>query len=299
MWTATTISRKPRKGGPSRRDPLPHASATEASRPGVTLRLLSYNIQTGIATTRPHHYLTQTWKQVLPHTRFVSNLDRIAGVVAPYDIVALQEVDAGSLRTGFLNQTQYLASQAGFPYWYYQVNRNFGKLARVSLGFLSRLEPTEIWKSRLPGTLPGRSAMVMRFGTGEDSLLFVGIHLALGRYSRRRQIAHLAELVNQYRHVVVMGDMNCEVGSQEMDRLLETTRLRKPNTGMRTFPSWRPHWHLDHILVTDTLTVTHEEVLDQSISDHLPVAMEVVVPAHLLERTAFLSTVRDRSIDSQ
>ena len=129
--------------------------------------------------------------------------------------------------------------------------------------------------------------MIARFGTGADSLLLVGLHLALGRYSRLRQIAYLADMVNQHRHVVVMGDMNCQVGSPEMDRLLETTRLRKPHTGLRTFPSWRPNWHLDHILVTEDLHVTHEEVLDHSISDHLPVAMDVVIPAHILSRYDF------------
>ncbi len=262
----------------------------------MPLRLLSYNIQTGIATTRPHHYLTQTWKQLLPHARRIGNLDRIASIVAPYDIVALQEVDAGSLRTGFVNQTQYLASQAGFPYWYCQINRNFGKLAQVSLGLLSRLEPTEIWKHPLPGTIPGRSAMMARFGTGPEALLFVGIHLALGRYSRVRQLSHLANVINQHRHVVVMGDMNCQGGSAEMDRLLATTRLRKPNTDLCTFPSWRPHWHLDHILVTEALHVTREEVLDQFVSDHLPVAMDVVVPAHILGRHPSVYTPTHRAI---
>jgi len=68
------------------------------------LRLLSYNIQAGIASTRAHHYVTQGWKNVLPHTRSFENLDRIAHVVSDYDVVALQEADAGSMRSYFINQ---------------------------------------------------------------------------------------------------------------------------------------------------------------------------------------------------
>mgnify|MGYP003396207770 FL=1 len=63
------------------------------------LRLLSYNIQAGIASTRAHHYVTQGWKNVLPHTRSFENLDRIAHLESDYDVVALQEADGGSMRS--------------------------------------------------------------------------------------------------------------------------------------------------------------------------------------------------------
>jgi endonuclease/exonuclease/phosphatase family metal-dependent hydrolase len=40
-----------------------------------------------------------------------------------HDIVGLQEADPGSLRSGFTNQTHYLAQRAGFNYWSHQPNR--------------------------------------------------------------------------------------------------------------------------------------------------------------------------------
>ncbi|MGB5306989.1 MAG: hypothetical protein WBO57_12180, partial [Gammaproteobacteria bacterium] len=33
---------------------------------GQRLRLLSYNVQAGISTARYRHYITQSWKHVLP-----------------------------------------------------------------------------------------------------------------------------------------------------------------------------------------------------------------------------------------
>src|SRR3970040_2467574 len=62
------------------------------------LRLLTYNIQTGIATSRYRHYLTHSWKHVLPCAGRRDNLDRIASLVRHYDIVGLQEAEAGSRR---------------------------------------------------------------------------------------------------------------------------------------------------------------------------------------------------------
>ncbi len=79
------------------------------------LQLLSYNIQAGIAGTRYRDYLTQSWQHVLPSARRMTNLDRIARLVSRFDIVGLQEIDAGSLRSGFVNQAEYLAQRAGFP----------------------------------------------------------------------------------------------------------------------------------------------------------------------------------------
>ncbi|MEK7696756.1 MAG: EEP domain-containing protein, partial [Pseudomonadota bacterium] len=66
------------------------------------LRLLSYNIQIGIATSRYRQYLTHSWKHVLPSTQRLGNLDRIARLIRSSDVVGLQEVDAGSLRSGYI-----------------------------------------------------------------------------------------------------------------------------------------------------------------------------------------------------
>src|SRR3990167_7972552 len=243
------------------------------------LRLLSYNIQTGIATSRYRHYLTHSWKHVLPSTQRLENLDRIARLARGFDIVGLQEADAGSLRSGYINQTEYLALQGHFPHWYDQTNRNFGHLGQHSLGLLSRLRPTEIREERLPGRIPGRGALVAQYGQGPDALVVIVLHLALGRRARLQQLEYLSEVTRAYRHVVLMGDFNCGSGSHEMNWLLTRTPLREPVHGLHTFPSWRPARNIDHILVSPTLQVENVSVLNHAISDHLPIMMDVVLPA--------------------
>ncbi len=242
------------------------------------LRLLSYNIQTGIATSKYRHYLTHSWKHVLPYPERLENLDRMARLLHGFDIVGLQEVDAGSLRSGYINQTEYLALQAHYPFWYHQTNRNLGHLAQHSLGLLSRLRPSEIREEKLPGRIPGRGALVAHYGYGKDALAVIVLHLALGRRARLQQLEHLSDVMRDYRHIVLMGDFNCGTASQEMNWLLARTPLREPVHGLHTFPSWRPARNIDHILVSPTLDVRNVCVLNHAISDHLPIMMDVVLP---------------------
>jgi endonuclease/exonuclease/phosphatase family metal-dependent hydrolase len=253
------------------------ASSDASSR----LRLLTYNIQTGIATSRYHQYVTHSWKHVLPCAGRRDNLDRIASLARHYDIVGLQEADAGSLRSGYINLTEYLAARAGFPYWYDQTNRNFGMFAQHSIGILSRLRAAEISEHRLPGAIPGRGALIVRYGEGPHPLVLMLVHLALGRRARLRQMGFIGELAGEYQHVIVMGDLNCRSDSPELSWLIRRAGLSEPTHDLHTFPSWRPIRNIDHILVSPTIQVEDVSVLNYPLSDHLPIAMEVSLPGGL------------------
>jgi endonuclease/exonuclease/phosphatase family metal-dependent hydrolase len=256
-------------------DPRAAGTATQA---GQRIRLLSYNVQAGISTARYRHYVTHSWKHVLPHTQRFSNLDRVARLVSDYDVIGLQEVDAGSMRSGYVNLTQYIGERAGLPFWYDQTNRRIGRIARHSTGMLSRFEPSEVVEHRLPGRIPGRGAMFIRYGNKKDSLVVLILHLALSQRARMRQLDYVSEIVNEYPNVVLMGDMNCRSRSAEMDLLINRTLMREPFHDLHTFPSWRPQHNIDHILVTPTLQVDNVRVLNYSLSDHLPVSMEITLP---------------------
>ena len=254
---------------------LPESTAANT---GQRIRLLSYNVQAGISTERYRHYVTRSWKHVLPHAQRFSNLDRVARLIKDYDIVGLQELDAGSLRSGYINLTEYLSEKAHMPFWSDQTNRRIGRFARHSTGVLSRFHPTEIIEHRLPGRIPGRGALFIRYGNRHDSLVVLILHMALGRRARLRQFDYISEIVNEYRHVIVMGDLNCLSQSTEMDYLINRTMMTEPIHDVCTFPSWRPQRNIDHILVTPTLQVDHVRALDFSLSDHLPVEMQLTLP---------------------
>jgi endonuclease/exonuclease/phosphatase family metal-dependent hydrolase len=258
--------------------PQTHIGLERAVDAGNRIRLLSYNIQVAIPYSRYRHYLTQSWRHVLPFRARATNLERISQFIRPFDIVGLQELDVGSLRSNYVNQAHYLALRAGFPYWFTRVNRDLGHIARHGMALLSRIAPRNVLSHRLPGRIPGRGALTAEFGAGPEPLLVVVIHLALGRKARRRQIDYLAAEIRRREHVVVMGDFNCRLEDEEFRHLLESTHLCAPESEHCTFPSWRPRFGLDHILVTPGLEVERTQVFPVAHSDHLPIAVEVKVP---------------------
>ncbi|WP_083725703.1 endonuclease/exonuclease/phosphatase family protein [Halopseudomonas pachastrellae] len=246
------------------------------------LRLLSFNIQVGINTQRYHHYLTRSWQHLLPHAGRQQQLRRVAQLLNEFDLVALQEVDGGSLRSGFVNQVEHLAREGAFPYWYQQLNRNLGRFAQHSNGLLSRYAPDLLEDHKLPGILPGRGAILTQFGQGEESLLVVMMHLALSTKGRANQLAYVRERIADHRHVVLMGDMNTHAEDLLEHSPLKGANLQAPDLP-GTYPSWRPARVLDHILISPSLEIDRVDVLPQAISDHLPVAMHIKLPTSLCQ----------------
>lgn len=246
--------------------------------PSQHLRLLTFNIQVGINTSAYRHYVTRSWQHFFPHRDRIENLDRIANLLRGYDVVALQECDGGSLRSNYINQVQYLAEAAGIPYWHQQLNRNLGPVAQHSNGLLSRFRPLDVTEHRLPGVIPGRGAIIARYGSPDDPLVLVIMHLSLSKSAQDRQLGYIQELISDYRHVVLMGDMNTHA-----EHLLGNTPLKKSNliplpASAHSFPSWRPEKALDHILVSPSLEIRESGVVSYPMSDHLPIAMDIALP---------------------
>lgn len=267
---------------PLRQSENPASGPPAAGAGGVSLRLASFNIQTGISTSAYHQYVTGGWRHVFPSLRRVSNLDRIAKLLAPFDLVGLQEVDGGGARSHFIVQTEYLAHHGGFPHWHNQINRRFGNIALHSNGLLSRLRPSRIDDYQLPG-MPGRGALLARFGTKPASALHLCvIHLALSRRARLKQLAFVGELIAGLPHVILMGDLNCAPGSEEIQWLTRSTPLCAPFCEVKTFPSWRPRVMLDHILASRDIRVNRLRALNFPCSDHLPIAMDITLPGSVL-----------------
>ncbi len=245
------------------------------------LQVLSCNILAGGSIKRYREYVTHSWKHVLP-TGKRANLDGLAGVIEEFDLVALQEADFGSLRSGFLNQTQYLAETAGFPYWSHQPNRRVAKVAASSNGLLTRLKPTEVLDYPLPGRIRGRGVLWVRFGSGEQSLIMLIAHLSLGPQARAHQLGYITELLEGYPNALLLGDLNTPIESPELRNLFARTSLVPPELPPPTFPSWAPCRAIDHILASKTLKVDELRTLPHLVSDHLPIAARISLPADLV-----------------
>lgn len=248
--------------------------------PQGIMKLLTFNIQVGNNTSQFHHYFTRSWQHVLPYKDRAKTLQRIAELINKYDLVALQEVDGGSLRSSGINQVEFLAKLAKFPYWHQQTNRNLGKLAQHSNGMLSRFKPTLIEDHPLPG-IRGRGAIFTRFGEGEDALVVVVMHLALRRKARKEQLDYIYNMIAPYKYHILMGDMNAGTVELLEDTALKNLDLVLPQTEA-TYPSWNPKRCLDHILLSPELKIEQVNVLQQPISDHLPIEVDIRLPDAIL-----------------
>lgn len=247
--------------------------------PQPRLRLLSFNMQAGMGIHALHHYFTRGHRHLLPHARRHEHLEQIARLLASYDVAALQEVDGGSLRSGYMHQLQHLAERAGFPWWYQQLNRDLGHLGQFSNGLLSRQAPFAVEAHALPG-LKGRGAILSRFGTPENPLLLVNAHMALSARARLQQFGFLAELMAEAPHVVLMGDLNCS--REELARSpLGRRAWQWLSEDMHTYPSWKPARQIDHILVSEGLTIHHAAAVEVLLSDHRPLEVELELPREL------------------
>jgi endonuclease/exonuclease/phosphatase family metal-dependent hydrolase len=205
-------------------------------------------------------------------------LDAMAEVMSGYDFVAVQEADAGSLRTRFVNQLEYLARRAGFAHLGHAVTRDLRPFARHALGFLSRLPPVRRHDHVLPGRIPGRRALSVHLGPEAGGLNLLIAHLSLGQADRRRQLDYLAQLVSHTTPTVLLGDLNCEAQVLREHDALVRKGFWIPHSSPATFPSWKPQRSLDHILTTPQVSVQRIESLPHRYSDHLPLGAEVSVP---------------------
>ncbi|WP_329741690.1 endonuclease/exonuclease/phosphatase family protein [Dyella sp. A6] len=251
------------------------ASAPAAVR---RLRLLSCNILAGGSVQRYHEYVTRSLTAVLPGRSKLDNLDRLAGLLPQFDVIGLQEADAGSLRSGFLNQTRYLAEAAGMPYWSHQPNRAMARVAHSANGLISRLQPVEVIDYPLPSRIPGRGALLARFGNDDDALAVMIAHLSLSAQARAKQLGFIAEVLQDHPRAVLMGDLNTDAQSTEMQQLFARCNLQPPAQPTPTFPSWRPRKALDHILTSPSIGVDKVWTLPRAFSDHLPLAAEILLP---------------------
>jgi endonuclease/exonuclease/phosphatase family metal-dependent hydrolase len=251
------------------------------------LRLLSYNIQVGIQTRRYSDYITTSWRHLLPYERRLENLHAMSRLMRPFDIVALQEADGGSVRSNFINQVSLLAQYAGFPFYHQQCTRNLGRIAQHSNGLLSKHHLNHVQNHKLPGLIPGRGAIEAHLGTGDTYLQLIVAHLALSQRVRKQQIAYLADLVKDQKYVILMGDFNCTY--QEAAALFSEmgAKMHQPyNDNSPTYPSWRPIRQYDHILVSEAIEISHYRTIPNHLSDHLPVELEVLLPRSIITDTS-------------
>jgi endonuclease/exonuclease/phosphatase family metal-dependent hydrolase len=225
-----------------------------------TLRVLTYNIHHGEGTDG----------QV--------DLPRLAKVItdAKPDLVALQEVDDRTRRTGKVDQTAELARLTG-------LNGRFGKAIDYEGGgygqaILSRFPLDELKIHWLPGE-PDRERRIAaeaRLMIDGRAVSFVTTHLHHNNRAFREQQANkLNDLFGKTEHTVILaGDLNATPDEKPLAILREKWLNATAGDRLLSFPAGKPAKQLDYVLVRPAgrLRVVEHAVIGEAVaSDHRPV----------------------------
>jgi endonuclease/exonuclease/phosphatase family metal-dependent hydrolase len=130
----------------------------------------------------------------------------------------------------------------------------------LDLGTLRR-DPARRAVVRCTTVLGGRTVSI--FGTHMSHIT----HFSPAQY---RRLARLLPPANT--PAVLAGDMN--MWGPPVNSFFPA--WRRSVTG-RTWPSWRPHSQLDHVLITPALSVVDARIAPASGSDHLPVVVTLAL----------------------
>jgi endonuclease/exonuclease/phosphatase family metal-dependent hydrolase len=212
---------------------------------------------------------------------------RIVSVIASCkaDIVCLQEVDVGRLRSGQIDQAKLIAHELGMAFHFqpaiHVLEEQFGDAVLTA-------HPCELMRAGLlsgRGWLPGvepRGAVWVSVQLGNRVVQVINTHLGLLPGERTGQVSAL--LGRQWLShpkcrgpVLLAGDFNAVPQGKSCRRLLRRlgASWRGAHSGNRaTFPSNFPVARLDHIFASHDVKITAMQVLHTPLarvaSDHLP-----------------------------
>lgn len=213
------------------------------------------------------------------------DLERIAKVIrdSRADLVALQEIDVNTERTGRVDQAAEYLRLTG-------LHGQFGKAIDFQGGaygqmILSRWPLTDFTVHRLPNPAKReqRIAVSARIAPpGLPEFRFIGTHLdATGDDGDRwLQAGRLQDLfANDLVPSIMAGDFNARPESRVMTRMLSLWADASVANPMPTIPAEKPDARIDFVLVKPpgAWRVKHSEVLPEAVaSDHRPVLVELV-----------------------
>lgn len=234
------------------------------------MRFLLYNIRYGTGGNMNRFplsgYIGKTRSHLGEITRFLHETNP--------DVAGLIEVDAGSYRSGRLNQAEQIASSLGHYHTYRSKYPESSRLLhRIPVlnkqgnAFLSR---DSITREHFHYVTRGMKRLVIELEL--DRVVFLLVHLALSYRTRQEQLREIKTIVRTlHKPCIVAGDFNVFSGRTELELFMDASGLLSADPDITpTFPSWNPKRPLDFIFHTPDISVRSFRAPRVLYSDHLP-----------------------------
>lgn len=231
------------------------ASHLQAASPkGKPVRLMSYNIRNGNGMDNRR------------------DLQRIAEVMSRHhpDVVAVQEVDSMTHRSGKTDVLQVLARHTGLHATYSPAISYDG--GKYGIGVLSREVPASVRRIPLPGSEERRTLLRVEF----KEFVLLATHLSLTAKDRKSSCdIILCEAEQSTKPVLLAGDMNALPDDDSLKPLQRLFTLLSDSTWTTCGNSCIDHIYLYTPEGTEGHSTDRMLVDDRISSDHAPIYVDV------------------------
>ncbi|MRG45427.1 endonuclease/exonuclease/phosphatase [Chitinophaga sp. SYP-B3965] len=232
-----------------------------------TLRVMTYNI----------HHCNPPSKEATGEI----DIDAIANVIKSQhpDVLALQEVDVNTKRSGNIDQAAVLASKTGMHVY-------FGKAIDYDGGgygvaILSKFPLKHTKTIRLPeasdSTVEDRVVAIAEITLRNGKKLTIGsTHFDVKKAANREEQAAALNNITAS-PLIIAGDLNCTPESAAFKLLSPKFTSSCTDCGF-TIPVNAPKRVIDHIIFSPAFSVKTSTVVNETYaSDHLPVVAEIII----------------------
>jgi endonuclease/exonuclease/phosphatase family metal-dependent hydrolase len=205
-----------------------------------------------------------------------TSLDDVAAVIEHMDadVVALEEVDNGTQRSGLVDQSAVLAERAGAERIFAAAMDRDGGTYGIAL--LSKLPVVGAERFDLPdvGNFEPRVGIDATVCTGDKETRVVSAHADVLPWAAKAHAQAIAERVASAINVLVLGDLNATPDTGDTQPFLDDG-LADALSLFDDRPTFGDNARIDYIL-TDR-DINGAKVVDSDASDHKPVTAELTI----------------------
>jgi len=251
----------------------------------VAINMVSLGIIIAVRIPEPEQNPSPTVMSWNIHSGFgfddVFDFDRIAEEIRGYDpdIVGLQEVDLGTLKSSFIDATSYLAHKLNMYYYYgFTYFKHYGNaiLSKYPIRFAEIIKLPQAKQSNEP-----RAMIRAKFEIDSEIWTFFITHLSTSEEDRLLQVPHIVAEIDEeidFERICWLGDFNFEPNSLEYSLINSSSALNFTDTYKSLHADLgytghfdrhaSPHKRIDYIMCSPDLTPITSVIHCSIASDH-------------------------------
>lgn len=251
------------------------------------LIIISLNINSLFENNKPLNIVTYN----IHHGRGLDgnvDIERIADVIqqTKADIIALQEVDKFTERSGNLDIVKELSLQTGLEYTAFGKNLDY-EGGEYGNAILSRFPIQSVQNFHFENLSDEqRGVLAAEISIQHHSLLFINTHLDHTKETDKERVLYTEKIVDkiipsyQSDIIILAGDLNDIPGSKTYQTIQSNLKdaWNKAGEGEGfTIPVKNPDRRIDYIFYSGNTKATEANVFYSEASDHLPLCVRFML----------------------